>query len=252
MVKPDENVHVETSGSADAPPVLFLHGGGVGGWMWRPVVEALDGEVLAIVPDLPGHDHSAGLAYHSHHRTATQLPAVIEREARGPVTVVGFSMGAQLAVLLAAERPDLVASVVAVSAQAIPTPAAKVTLGVVGASAGLARYAWFARLQSRALSVPEALVPDYVRTSQKLSRDTLVTTVGENIRFTPPAGWAKFPGRALIMFGSREAEIVKASGRVLHEALPGSEVEMVVGCGHGIPLERPVWFANRLRGSVLA
>lgn len=234
-----------TSGRADRM-VLLLHGGGVGGWMWRPAIAELRSEPTLIVPDLPGHDRSSATPYVSHAQTVHELAELIERRAEGPVAVVGFSLGAQLAVLLAAERPELVDRVAVVSAQAEPTPAPGLVLGLLGLTAPLARRRWFATLQARELFVPASLLDDYLRTSASVSRATLLAAVGENLRFTVPAGWAGFPGRAVVLAGAKERAVMRRSARRLAEALPGSELELVDGCGHGIPLQRPDWFARRL------
>ncbi|MEU4576524.1 MULTISPECIES: alpha/beta hydrolase [Nonomuraea] len=239
-------MHVETYGPAGAPPVLLLHGGGVAGWMWEPVRERLSRDHRLIVPDLPGHDRSAGEPYHSHGRTVEALIRVLGEQG-GRVRVAGFSLGAQLAVLLAAEAPELVERVMVVSAQARPSAAPGLTLGLLGATAGLAGREWFARAQAKALFVPDELLGDYVRTSAAVSKQTLLAAVGENIRFTVPPGWARFPRAALVLAGGRERRVMLASARLLHEALPGSGLEIVEGAGHGIPLQRPAWFAERVR-----
>ena len=38
------------------------------------------------------------------------------------------------------------------------------------------------------------------------------------------------------------------SARLLHNGLDGSALEIVPGCGHGIPLQRAEWLARRLEG----
>ena len=57
---------------------------------------------------------------------------------------------------------------------------------------------------------------------------------------------AHLPGPALILVGSEEHGFMKDSARKLHDALPGSELEILDGCGHGIPLSRPDWLAHRI------
>lgn len=239
-------MHVDVAGPADGRPILLLHGGGVAGWMWRPVLETLAGRYRVIVPDLPGHGASTPEPYRSHAETAAALAGVVERRASRPVAVVGFSLGAQLGVLLASTRPDLIDRAAIVSAQARPQRFPGATLGLLGLAAPLARQRWFARLQARELFVPDELFEDYFRTSATVSRETLLTSVGENLRFTPPPQWARFPGAALVLAGEREPRLVRDSARLLHRLLPGSELEVVPGCGHGIPLQRPDWFAARI------
>lgn len=238
-------MHVEAFGARGGRPLLLLHGGGVAGWMWDPLRAHLDGGHRVVIPDLPGHGRSAGETYVSHAATTAALTRVLEDETR-PATVVGFSLGAQLAVLLAAERPDLVSSVVVVSAQAVPMRATGPTLALLGAMAGLAKKESFARLQARQLFVPDELLDDYVQTSAAVSRETLLRSVEENLRFIPPTAWKSFPGAASILVGSEEKSLMKRSSETLHAALPHSTLEVVDGCGHGIPLQRPAWLAEHI------
>lgn len=239
-------MHVETFGDRDGSPLLLLHGGGVAGWMWDPVREHLDGGVRVIVPDLPGHGRSSDETYESHAVTTAALARMLEDEDR-PATVVGFSLGAQLTVQLAAELPERVRNVVVVSAQAVPMRATGPALALLGATAGLARREWFARAQAKQLFVPDELLDDYVRTSAAISRETLLRSVEENLRFTPPATWRSYPGAASILVGAAEKPLMKRSATALHTALPHSDLQVVDGCGHGIPLQRPAWLARHIR-----
>lgn len=240
-------MHLTTLGDERGRPVLLLHGGGVAGWMWRPMIGHLGDGFRLLVPDLPGHDRNADEEYRSHDRTVSELASLLAEGGSAPAAVIGFSLGAQLAVLLAARHPELVERVAVISAQAVPTPAPRLTLALLAATAGLARRKWFARLQAKELFVPPALLEDYLRTSASISRATLLAAVGENIRFTVPEGWGAFPGDALILAGSRERPLMRASAEALHDALPGGEREIVEGAGHGLPLQRPEWTARRLR-----
>ncbi|WP_026373271.1 alpha/beta fold hydrolase [Agrococcus lahaulensis] len=231
-------MHVDETGPDGAPPLLLLHGGGVGGWMWRPTLGALRHPVRALVPDLPGHGRSASDPYRSHAETLAALEALLEERAPGGAVVAGFSLGAQLAVLLAARRPELVADAVVVSAQAAPLPLAGATLGLLALTAPLARMPWFARLQARELLVPHELLPEYLAGSAAITRATLVASVGENLRFSVPDGWGE-GGSALVVVGGAERRVMRDSARLLHDAHPGSELRIVPGAGHGLPLERP-------------
>ena len=44
----------ESFGPADAPTLVFLHGGGSGAWMWHPVISHLP-EFHCLAPDQPEH-----------------------------------------------------------------------------------------------------------------------------------------------------------------------------------------------------
>ncbi|PDP85413.1 alpha/beta hydrolase [Glycomyces fuscus] len=233
-------MYVLETGDAHAPPLLLLHGGGVAGWMWRPTLERLGSAAArVIVPDLPGHGRSADEEYRSHEATVRALAEVLEERAPHGALVAGFSLGAQLTILLAAARPDLVTGAVVVSAQARPLRFPRAVLGLLAATAPLARRRWFAKLQAGELFVPDELLEEYLRDSARVSRGTLLASVGENIGFTLPSGWSDFANPALVMVGERERGLVRDSARGIRAALPGCRMTSVPGCGHGIPLQRP-------------
>ncbi len=239
-------MHIEDHGPDGAPPVLLLHGGGVAGWMWRPLLERFAPGHRLIIPDLPGHGRGSGEPYVSHQETVDALITALEKVGE-PVSVMGFSLGGQLAVLLAAGRPDLVERVMVISAQAEPLARPGPALGLISATARMAQWRWFGKIQAKALFVPQELLEEYLDTSANLSKPTLLAATGANLRFVPPPEWSRFPGPAVVLAGQDENRLVLDSARVLHESLPGSELELVEGCGHGIPLQRPDWLNERAR-----
>ncbi|MDO5628687.1 MAG: alpha/beta fold hydrolase [Mobilicoccus sp.] len=98
----------------DAPVVLALHGITAHHLAWPHVAEALDLHVIA--PDLRGRGRSrdvagAGLVTHADD-AATVARSVVGAD--GQVIVVGHSMGAFVAMVLADRYPELVAGVVLV------------------------------------------------------------------------------------------------------------------------------------------
>lgn len=227
--------------------VVLLHGGALAGWMWEPVRAELGDEYRLIVPDLPGHDHSADEDYVSHEQTLEQLRAMLAKRVTAPVVVAGFSLGAQLALALASESPELVSGVVSISGLAIPTRAPRLTRALLSLTAPLVRSERFARSQAKAIALPDALVADYVRTSMRVSKPTLLNVVRENGAFVPPAGWTGFPGVAIVLAGGREPRIVQRSARMLHERKPQSGYEVDPEAGHTIPFTNPGLAARSIR-----
>ena len=235
-------MHVSRFGPEYGSPVLLLHGGGVAGWMWNSLRRSLESRYKVLVPDLPGHGQSADEPYRSHTETVDALRQVLLRGSLPPMAVIGFSLGAQLTIELASKHPELVDRAMVVSAQAKAMPFTGLTLRALGTVAPLARNRRFARLQARELFVPPELLEDYLGTSARITKATLLAAVGDNVRFELPAAWSEFRGRARVMVGRRERTLMRDSAEAIHTALPGSEIEIVEGCGHGIPLQRPDWF----------
>lgn len=105
-------MHTEIQGPDDAPPLVLLHGGiGTGTSHWSKLVPALSQRHRVYLPDLPGHGETpvpggAGYSMDLHAAALTQLL----EQLGPPVHVGGFSMGGHAALMVAADRPELFAS----------------------------------------------------------------------------------------------------------------------------------------------
>jgi pimeloyl-ACP methyl ester carboxylesterase len=95
--------------SADAAPVLLIHGWGGTGSYWREMAVALSETVPVIVPDLPGTGRSqpVNTAQDIYDQVET-LGFLLEAMQLERVQVVGHSMGGAMAVLLTAAHPERV------------------------------------------------------------------------------------------------------------------------------------------------
>lgn len=240
-------MHVTRAGNADRPPVLLLHGAGVAGWMWRPVLARLRA-VSAWVPDLPGHGLSAAEPFRGQDTTVDELAGLLTQ----PTVVVGFSWGAQLAVELTARHPDRVAGSVIVSGLARPLAAAPLLDPLIAATLPLARTTWFARLQGRSMGVPDALIAEYVATSRGADPGSLARVIAANNRYPIPPGWGAGRTPALLVHGGREPAAVRASARALQASRPGAELSVIAGAKHDIPFRAPDWLAGRIQSLVSA
>lgn len=99
----------------DAPVVLFLHGLGGYGAEWWPVASRMTSRFRVVAFDQRGQGRST-LEPDDLSRAAFVGDAVhvLEGLGRSPVLLVGQSMGAHTALLVAARRPDLVERLVLV------------------------------------------------------------------------------------------------------------------------------------------
>ncbi|SFF18202.1 Pimeloyl-ACP methyl ester carboxylesterase [Actinacidiphila alni] len=103
---------VEGSG----PVLVLVHGTGAGSVTWESALGYFTDRYTVVLPDLSGSEAAeddggpltAGLL-------AAQLAAVLADLGRGPVDVLGYSLGAPVAVLTAAEHPGLVRRLIALS-----------------------------------------------------------------------------------------------------------------------------------------
>ncbi|RZT19790.1 pimeloyl-ACP methyl ester carboxylesterase [Kribbella sp. VKM Ac-2569] len=105
----------------DLPPALFVHGLGGSSLNWTALGLMLNDTIQGIAPDLPGFGRTPLSGVTGISEQADVLIQLLEREYDQPVHVFGNSMGGASSVALAAQRPDLVASLTLVS-PALPHP----------------------------------------------------------------------------------------------------------------------------------
>ncbi|WP_134006986.1 MULTISPECIES: alpha/beta fold hydrolase [Kribbella] len=105
----------------DLPPALFVHGLGGSSLNWTALGLLLNDTIRGIAPDLPGFGRTPLTGVTGISEQADVLIQLLEREYDQPVHVFGNSMGGASSVALAAQRPDLVASLTLVS-PALPHP----------------------------------------------------------------------------------------------------------------------------------
>ena len=109
------SIHVLRWPRPGAPPLLLLHGTGFLADLWRRAVEGLHEHYDVAAVDVRGHGRSArpdqgyGLA-----EMAGDVPGVFDALGWRDAYVAGHSVGAALAFIVAARRPDLVRRLFAV------------------------------------------------------------------------------------------------------------------------------------------
>ncbi len=105
--------HYYAEGNPKSTPYLFLHGFMGDGSVWLPIMKELSADIYAVAPDLPGHGktqvdqekYSCDILVHALVKFAA------ERFAKPPV-VVGYSMGARIALYMVQTHPDEVSGLI--------------------------------------------------------------------------------------------------------------------------------------------
>lgn len=111
---PENRLHFTTIGSSENPSILFLHGFLGAGKDWHSIGERISNSYFVILPDLPGHAGSSFLpeSQCTFDSTILKLNNLLLRLNARDVTLVGYSMGARIALYMAMEYQDRLNSVV--------------------------------------------------------------------------------------------------------------------------------------------
>jgi len=241
-------------------PLLLLHGFTGRGSGWGTHATALARQFRLIVVDLPGHGRSGippGPARASVERTADDLATILRREGCAPAHVVGYSLGARVALRLAVAHPDAVRRLV------LESPSA-------GLATARERQVRLAADEVRATRLErdgiEAFVDEWEREPVFASHTRLPPARAARLRSerlrNRPAGLAaslRGAGQGsmeplhdrladirtptLVIAGALDP-IGRARAEGVAAAIPGARLEIVADAGHAPHLETPTTFRN--------
>lgn len=235
------------------PTVVFLHGFTQTATSWRPITEQLSTDFRCVTVDLPGHGGSPN-GRRSLVETADDVARLIGALGE-PAIVVGYSMGARVALHVALSHPRLVSGLVLVSGTAGITDdaerAARRTadeslaehIEQIGTEAFVSEWLaqpMFASLPSDAASIEERLTNSPTGLAESLRH----AGTGTQTPLWSRLGELTMP--TLVVTGDLDTKFT-ALGEELSRELPGALHERIPGAGHTLHLERPGVFVSLLR-----
>jgi 2-succinyl-6-hydroxy-2,4-cyclohexadiene-1-carboxylate synthase len=113
-------IHVARGGNLDGQAVLLLHGFMGSSRDWGAVAQALGDEYLCVMPDLPGHGKSVRVDENQYEMSAI-ASQLLQNISPASFHVLGYSMGARLALYLALRHPERIKSATIISGSAGPS-----------------------------------------------------------------------------------------------------------------------------------
>ena len=235
-------------GKQNKDTVLLLHGGGLSWWNYREVATLLAKRYHVVLTVLDGHGDSDA-PFTTIEENAAKLISYIDTYFDGQVLAIGgLSLGGQIAVEMLSQRRDCCRYALIESALVKPT---KLTAALIaptfGASFGLIKQKWFAKLQASYLGIPKELFDDYYRDTCKISKADMISFLKANSLYTIKPSLSATKAKVKIVAGSREQGNVLDSAKLLQRAIPGSSVEILTGFRHGdLSINHPETYARIL------
>jgi len=250
-------------------PVVFVHGVGVNGDLWRDVAPRLSGAYRCIVPDLPWGSHSLPLredADLSLPGMARIVADFLEALELVNVTIVANDTGGAVAQSLVGAHPERIGRLVLTSCDAFekfpPTP--QKYLEVAARSRALmwfvgwsARFRLVQRLPTAygwvtSGPVEPAIMRSYtdpIRTIPGVRRDLarLLRAVDTRYTFEAAESLRGFDKPALVLWADGDRIFPREHGQRLAELLPQGRFELVDDSRTFIPEDQPQRLAARVR-----
>jgi pimeloyl-ACP methyl ester carboxylesterase len=265
------------------PDVVFSHATSFNAYTYRTLLAPLGDRHQVWALDARGHGLTtlpAGtFGYTSWRRHRDDLIALLEKHCTQPVTLAGHSMGATVSLLVAAKRPDLVASLVLIEPVILPAAAyafAELPLGPLlqRMTNPLARGAAGRRerFEDRVYAVrafagrgafktfPPEVIADYVVDGlQEERRGGLRLSCAPKFEAATYCAQRHDPWAALravscplvLLRAENGSTISPAAMHRVAALKPQARVATVEGAGHMLPMERPDRFRAAIESAVL-
>jgi pimeloyl-ACP methyl ester carboxylesterase len=242
---------------AGAPTVLLIHGWGGSGRYWRPLVERLGERFGFLVPDLPGFGRS--LPVRRARDTFDQVRALEALLAHVQVArahLVGHSNGGAVAMVLAADRPELVDRLVLTSVGLFRNDAERAVFGaIMGLTSALmlVRAPWMADVpflvQQSArryfYRVPDdpALLRAGFLDYLTMDYETALASARSAVSDAIPAAARRITAPTLLVAAREDQSMPAANIAYTATVIPRCEVRWIERCGHLPMVERPDEYA---------
>lgn len=245
-------LHCERHGNG--PPVVILHGFTGSAHSMRGIAQPLAGQYETIVPDLPGHGRSTGLAAgrYAFEQCVQDLVATLERDGHERAHWIGYSMGARLALGCAVRHPRSVASLVLIGARAgiaeegerAARRRADESLARRIEAHGIEAFVdeWMAQ---PLFATQRRLGPAFLEEQRRARLANDPHELAASLRGLGPAAQpalfaelARVTVPVLLVAGELDSAFI-ASSRELARRLPAAEVCEIADAGHAPHLERP-------------
>lgn len=210
--------------------------------MWEKQLEYFR-NYHCLVPDLPGHGLSSRMEF-SIHSSAEEIVSLIQAKTQGKqVILIGFSLGAQIAIKILSLYPDLVDYAIINSALVRPIPLAnKITKPMIRLTYRLTKNRTFSKIQAKQLYIREEMFETYYKETMKMDRNTLIKILEENMSFCIPKEFSMSKAKILITAGNDEKKIMKKSVLDLLDKNINCKGLIIPNVGHGVSLALPDLF----------
>ena len=241
-------LYTQEFGPAKALSIVLLHGGGVGGWMWKPQIAQLQDEYHLLVPDLPEHGQSAEVKPMTLQNAAVEVAELIRTRAHGGrAHVVGLSLGAQTAIEMLSRTPDLIDHAIASGPLMRPLPGIGTTNLMAKMYWPFRNMTWLVKWNMKGLGVPAAYFEEFRRDTAALTIDGFVRMTLANGNNHVPPNLQAVTVPTLLLVGEKELKIMRESVRDLLAAMPSAKGCVVSGAIHNWSLQLPALFTQTVR-----
>lgn len=253
------------------PAVHFTHANGFNAETYVPILSPLADEAHLLASDLRGHGFTTLPADPKNHSSWLTYPAdlirVLDAIGAGPYVLSGHSMGATTSLIVAAERPDLVRSLVLfepvarsfpdfLDRDAIPLVVMTVKRRAIFPDAAAAKRAYTGRGAFK--TWPEETLDAFLRGGLQPDPEGVRLACdpaweAQNYRLGPlgiPAAVPKVRCPIAVFSGTAESTTGEEFLDLVRAHHPNAHLEIIDGASHFLPMEHPDLVRRAIRAAL--
>jgi len=237
--------------SGEGPALILLHAVGAKGDLWADAIKILQDRFTVYVFDLRGHGVSSLNGPMTADDMVRDLDSVIGALNLGPCHLVGSSLGASVAVKLAATRPEIVKSLFVSGIGLAPDPV------LTDEIYGIREAVHYLADEDFAYQIAEALlIPDAPQPSIDGLRDGILAQTKQNYLIALEAMQAadltefasKVSAPTFVLHGTMDELVPLEQAEALANALPEGSINPLGDAGQIAYLDNPTGFGAALSG----
>lgn len=240
-------MHYKEFGHENSTLMVFIHGGGVSGWMWDKQIEYFCSKFHCIVPDMPEHGRSKNGPQFTINDASEEVNELIEEKGKGKrVIAIGFSLGAQVLIAMLSKKPNLIDFAMINSALVTSVPYANALIKPMMIAFPLVRNKAFSKIQAKSMYIDSDYQDTYFQESCQITKDAFVRILNENMSFKIPSCFGNASSKILVTVGEKERKIMKDSMKEIIESNPNCTGLIIPSIGHGFSLANAKLFNTTL------
>jgi pimeloyl-ACP methyl ester carboxylesterase len=227
-------MYVHEIGPEGGQPVIFIHGIGANGAIWKSHMASL-ANYHCLAPDLPGFGRSNHQEWTSMDEVATELVDLIRTYAKDDkVHLVGLSLGGSIAIQLLGIVPGLLESVIVDGAGVLPIPGLSLMkIGLRILQPFLHTDLVIKTISRSLVKIPEEDFEEFKKGMLAVHPASFTRALIHANQAGQPPGLKYAPSRVLFVAGEKEPSATHRSNAMLTELMLEALYRVIPGVGHG-------------------
>ncbi len=231
------------------PAILLLHGLGSCGQDWLFQTPELSKHYEVHTPDFRGHGRSEKKGPYTVLQCVEDMRSYIEKQAIGPVHIVGLSFGSFVALQLALKYPHLVKSLVLTGTTSRIKDIGFWPLFLRGALLYICPMNTVAHFVSKTLFPDPEQVALYTRCRLRIAscQKAIYTAYCHDlVHFDVTDGLKSLTSPLTIIVGQNDQLLPRFHAEKIKQAIPSAHLVVLKGARHAAPLDSPELFNHQL------